>query len=185
MEYCEDEDDGLKNFKNEYPTIVFDETSDEALSCEPTVSPLNENKIDFIISFDESDNEDYMVIFDENSFSYKIIYVDNLKTDSENENDKVNMPSFPSLESAISHFDNLDFFKDFKSEFPTITYNDDLTSKLTEPSSIKDIDDDEIYVTQSSGRNAIKINIKRSDKLLKTGHDMARLPSRDERHPWL
>nr|GEU41058.1 hypothetical protein [Tanacetum cinerariifolium] len=44
--------------------IVFNDTltSDEALLCEPTVSPLNDNKIDFRISFDESDNEDYTTL---------------------------------------------------------------------------------------------------------------------------
>ncbi|GKD69730.1 hypothetical protein Tco_1323820, partial [Tanacetum coccineum] len=135
MKYYEEEDASLTNFKTEYPTIVFDDTSDAALSCEPTVSPLNENKIDFRISFDESNDEDYMVIFDENSFSYKIIFVDNLKMDSENENDKVNMPSSP--EPTISHSDDLGFFKDFEKEYPAIAYNDNLTSKLdhlTEPS---------------------------------------------------
>ncbi|GKA09686.1 hypothetical protein Tco_0689119 [Tanacetum coccineum] len=60
MEYCEDEDDSFTNFETEYPDIVFDDTSDAALSCEPTVSPFNENEIDFRISFDESDDEDYM-----------------------------------------------------------------------------------------------------------------------------
>ncbi|GJT08852.1 hypothetical protein Tco_0843314 [Tanacetum coccineum] len=128
MEYCEDEDDRFTNFETEYPAIVFDDTSDAALSYEPTVSPLNENNIKFRISFDKSDKEDYMVIFDENSFSYKIISVDNLKTDSENENDKINMPSFPSPESTISYIDDLDFFKDFENEFPAIAYNDDLKS---------------------------------------------------------
>ncbi|GJZ48082.1 hypothetical protein Tco_0601914 [Tanacetum coccineum] len=134
MEYCKDEDDSFTNFETEYSAIVFDDTltSDATLSCEPTISPLNENKIYFRISFDESDDEDYTVIFDENSFSYKIISVNNLKMDSENENDKVNMPS--SLEPTISHSDDLDFFKDFENEFPAITYNDDLTSKLTGPS---------------------------------------------------
>ncbi|GJT02054.1 hypothetical protein Tco_0823223 [Tanacetum coccineum] len=134
MEHCEDEDNSFTNFRTEYPTIVFDDTltSDATLSCEPTVNPLNENKIDFRISFDKSDDEDYMVIFNENSFSYKIIFVDNLKTDSEKENDKVNMPSSP--EPTISHSDDLDFFKDFENEFPAVTYNDDLTSKLTKPS---------------------------------------------------
>ncbi|GJR86678.1 RNA-directed DNA polymerase, eukaryota [Tanacetum coccineum] len=61
MEYCEDEDDSFTNFETEYPTIVFDDTSDATLSCEPTVSPLNENEIDFRISFDESDDKDYMI----------------------------------------------------------------------------------------------------------------------------
>ncbi|GJW44428.1 hypothetical protein Tco_0073227 [Tanacetum coccineum] len=177
MEYYEDED---TNFKTEYLAIVFDDT-DATLSCESTVK---------------------------------------------NENDKVNMPSFPSPESAISHFDNLDFFQDFENEFPAITYNDNLMSKLTEPSvsfqhieesdlnnesslskydkeknvlysndslplnvvfpkSKKDIDDDKINVTQSSGRHAINIDTKGSDKPLKTGHDMAPLPSRDHRHLWL
>nr|GEW78684.1 hypothetical protein [Tanacetum cinerariifolium] len=34
-------------------------TATYALSCEPTVSPLNDNKTDFRISFDESDDQDY------------------------------------------------------------------------------------------------------------------------------
>nr|GEY76578.1 hypothetical protein [Tanacetum cinerariifolium] len=59
-------------------------------------APPNDNKIDFRISFDESDDEDYTAIYDDNSFSYKIISIDNLKTDSEKDNDKFNMPSFPS-----------------------------------------------------------------------------------------
>ncbi|GJV25910.1 hypothetical protein Tco_1378605 [Tanacetum coccineum] len=50
------------------------------------------------ISFDESDDEDYTVVFDKNSFSYKIISANDLKTVLENDNDKVNMPSFPSPE---------------------------------------------------------------------------------------
>ncbi|GJU12660.1 hypothetical protein Tco_1135056 [Tanacetum coccineum] len=40
--------------------IVFNDTltSEATLSCEPTISSLNDNKIDFRISFDESDDED-------------------------------------------------------------------------------------------------------------------------------
>ncbi|GJZ52854.1 hypothetical protein Tco_0607739 [Tanacetum coccineum] len=91
--------------------------------------PLNDNKIDFRISFDESDDEDYTVIYDENSFSYKINSTNNLKTDSENDDDKVNMPSSPSPEPTVSYFDDLDFFKYFENKFPTIVYNDALTSK--------------------------------------------------------
>nr|GEZ82566.1 hypothetical protein [Tanacetum cinerariifolium] len=104
--------------------------SDETLSCELTVSSLNDNEIDFRISLDESDDEDYMVVFDKNSFSYKIISANDLKTDSENNNKKVNMPSFSSPESELSYSNDLDFFKDFKNEFPAIVYNDALISKL-------------------------------------------------------
>ncbi|GJW18079.1 hypothetical protein Tco_0025515 [Tanacetum coccineum] len=133
----DDEVHNLRSVETEFPAIVFDDmfTSQTTLSCEPTVSPFNDNEIDFGISFDESDDEDYMVIFDKNSFSYKII-VDNLKTNSENDNDEVNIPSFPSLEPTVSYFDDLDYLKDFENEFPAIVYDNALTSQsdfLTEP----------------------------------------------------
>nr|GEW23016.1 hypothetical protein [Tanacetum cinerariifolium] len=44
--------------------------------------------------------------------------------DSENKNDKINIPSSPSPEPTIGYFDDLDFFKDFENEFPAIVYND-------------------------------------------------------------
>ncbi|GJS06151.1 hypothetical protein Tco_0362947 [Tanacetum coccineum] len=124
-------------FETEFPAIVFNDTlTSEALLCKPTVSSLNNDEIDFRISFDESDDEDCTVIFDKNSFSYKIISVNDLKTDSENDNDKVNIPLLPSPEPTVSYFDDLDYFKDFEKEFPAIVYNDAQTSKLdflTEP----------------------------------------------------
>ncbi|GKD91653.1 hypothetical protein Tco_1367160 [Tanacetum coccineum] len=127
----------LRSVENEFPAIVFNDTvtSEATLSCEPTVSSLND-EIDFRISFDESYDEDYTIIFDKNSFSHKIIFVNDLKTDLENDNEKVNMPSFPPLEPTVTCFDDLDFFKDFKNEFPAIFYNNAHTSKsdlLTEP----------------------------------------------------
>ncbi|GJS33455.1 hypothetical protein Tco_0531837 [Tanacetum coccineum] len=127
-----------ESVETEFPAIIFNDnlTSNETLSCEPTVSSLNDNEIDFRISFDESDDKDYTIVYDENSFFYKINSVNNLKTDSENDNEKVNMPSFPSSEPEISYFNDLDLFKDFENEFPAIVYNDALTSKsdlLTEP----------------------------------------------------
>ncbi|GJU86503.1 hypothetical protein Tco_1294049 [Tanacetum coccineum] len=135
--YDEDVHD-LRSVETEFPAIVFDDafTSKVTHSCEPTVSPLNDNKIDFRVSFDEFDDEDYTVIYDKNSFSYKIIYVNDLKTDLKNDNDKVNMPSFLSPEPTVSCLNDLDFFKDFENEFPAIVYNDALTSKSdfsTEP----------------------------------------------------
>nr|GEU56705.1 hypothetical protein [Tanacetum cinerariifolium] len=107
--YNEDVHD-LKSVETEFPAIVFNDnlTSNETLSCEPTVSSLNNNEINFRISFDESDYEDYTVVFDKNSFSYKIISANDLKTDSENDNEKVNMPLFPSPEPSVSYKDNDD-----------------------------------------------------------------------------
>ncbi|GJY50859.1 hypothetical protein Tco_0441706 [Tanacetum coccineum] len=104
------------------------------------VSSLNGNEIDFRISFDESDDEDYTIIFDKNS--QKIISANDLKTDSENDNDKVNMPSLPSPEPTISCFDDLDFFNDLENEFPAIVYNDAQTSKLDDLDYFKDFENE-------------------------------------------
>ncbi|GKD84905.1 hypothetical protein Tco_1356059 [Tanacetum coccineum] len=122
----------LGSVETKFPAIVFNDTltSETTLSCEPTVSSLINDEIDFRISFDDSDDEDFTVIFDKNSFSYKIIFDNNLKTDSENNNDKVNMPLLPSPEPTVSYFDDLDYFKNFEKEFPAIVYNDAQTFKL-------------------------------------------------------
>ncbi|GJY05673.1 hypothetical protein Tco_0371613 [Tanacetum coccineum] len=58
--YDEDVHD-LKSVEIEFPTIVFNGalTSEVALSNEPTGCPLNDNQIDFRVSFDESDDKDY------------------------------------------------------------------------------------------------------------------------------
>ncbi|GJS05859.1 hypothetical protein Tco_0362655 [Tanacetum coccineum] len=113
--YDEDVHD-LRSVETEFPAIVFNDnlTSNETHFCEPTVSALND-EIDFRISFDESNDEDYTVIYDKNSFSYKIISVNDLKTDSEN--NKVNMPLLPSPEPMVSSFDDLDYFKDLRKNF--------------------------------------------------------------------
>ncbi|GKD18445.1 hypothetical protein Tco_1207603, partial [Tanacetum coccineum] len=120
----------LISIETEFPAITFNDqiSSEKTLSCEPAVSSLNK-EIDFKISFDDSNDEDYTVIFDKNSFSYKIISTNDLKTDSENDNENVNMPSLSPPEPTVSCFDDLDFFKDFENEFPAIVYNDARTSK--------------------------------------------------------
>ncbi|GJX66621.1 hypothetical protein Tco_0300964 [Tanacetum coccineum] len=125
-----------------------------------------------------------------------MISVNNLKTDSENDYEKV-MPSISSPEPAISYCDDLDFFKDFENEFPAIVYNDAQTSKsdlLTEPilnpqhihefddlQSEKDKDDNDIDITQSLLDNEITHG---STMLFETSHDMA-LPPREQRHRFL
>ncbi|GKA82106.1 hypothetical protein Tco_0788854 [Tanacetum coccineum] len=134
--YDEDIHD-LRSVETEFPAIAFNDgvSSEKTLSCEPTVSSLND-EIDFRILFDDSEDEDYTVVFDKNSFSYKIISTNDLKTDSKNDNEKVNKPLISPPEPTVSCFDDLDFFNDFENEFPAIVYNDAQTSKsylLTEP----------------------------------------------------
>ncbi|GKA90763.1 hypothetical protein Tco_0812633 [Tanacetum coccineum] len=108
----------------------------DALQCKSQVStPVNDD-IDFRISFEEYDDEDYTIIYDKNLFSYKMISVNNLKTDSENGNEKARVPSFLPPKLTTSYIDDLDFFNDLENEFLTIIYNDAQTSKsdlLTEP----------------------------------------------------
>ncbi|GJT62503.1 hypothetical protein Tco_1006036 [Tanacetum coccineum] len=133
-------DDDLHNFSSveaEFPAIVINDAvaPQDELQCKSQVSTPVNDEIDFRISFDESDDEDYIIFFDKNSFSYKMISVNDLKTDSENDYEKV-MPSIPSPEPTISCFDDLDFFTNLENEFPTIVYNDAQTSKsnlLIEP----------------------------------------------------
>ncbi|GJT74801.1 hypothetical protein Tco_1041526 [Tanacetum coccineum] len=160
--YDEDIHD-LGSVESEFPAIAFnDGVSSKILSCEPTVSSLND-EIDFKISFDDSDDEDYTVVFDKNSFSNKIISTNDLKTDSENDSEK-GMPSLPSPEPTFNCFNNLDFFKNFENEFSTIVYNDAQTSKsnlltklILSPQHIDKFDlDDE---TSLSGYDEEKQNI--------------------------
>ncbi|GKD68834.1 hypothetical protein Tco_1322924, partial [Tanacetum coccineum] len=87
----------LRSMKAEFPAIVVNDT----LQCKSQVSTSVNDEIDFRISFDESNDEDYTIICDKNLFSYKIISFNNLKTDLENDYEKV-MPLIPSLEPAIT-----------------------------------------------------------------------------------
>nr|GEZ55365.1 hypothetical protein [Tanacetum cinerariifolium] len=165
------------SIKTEFPFKVFNDTltSEAPLSYEPTVSSLNNNEIDFRISFDEFDDEDYKVVYDKNLFSYKKISTNDLKMDSENDNEKVNMPSFPPPEPMIGCFDDLDFIKDFENEFPAIENNDaqisksNLLTKLilipqhidevddkTSLSEYKDNDDDKVDIEHSSRDLSVK-----------------------------
>ncbi|GKE13999.1 hypothetical protein Tco_1421576 [Tanacetum coccineum] len=49
--------------------------------------------------------------------------------DSENDNEKADITSFPPPKPTTSYVDDLDIFKDFDNEFPAIVYNDDQTFK--------------------------------------------------------
>nr|GEW54145.1 Ty3/gypsy retrotransposon protein [Tanacetum cinerariifolium] len=120
----------IRYVETKFPAIVFNDslTSNETPSSEPMVSSPND-EIDFRISFDKSDDEYYTVVFDKNSFSYKIISTCDFEMNLENNNEKVNKPLVLSPKPTVSCIDDLDFFKDFENEFPAIVYNDALTSK--------------------------------------------------------
>nr|GEY73815.1 hypothetical protein [Tanacetum cinerariifolium] len=92
-EYIELEDEKA-HFENEFPAIVYNDalTSGPEILSKPMLCPFNDDRINFRISLEESDDEDYIVMYDNDSFSYKLIFVNDLKTDSENGIDEVSIP---------------------------------------------------------------------------------------------
>ncbi|GJZ28065.1 hypothetical protein Tco_0572712 [Tanacetum coccineum] len=94
VRYFEDID-YFKDFETDFPAIVYKDalTSEPGVSSEPTVSAHHVKKVDFdfVISFDESDDEDYTFTYDKNSFSYKVVSVNDLKSYSNNDNDEIDI----------------------------------------------------------------------------------------------
>ncbi|GJR45744.1 hypothetical protein Tco_1313847 [Tanacetum coccineum] len=83
----------FKDFEAEFPAIVFNDAfiSKPEVPPEPTVSTCHVKKtdFDFVISFDESDDEDYTFTYDKN-FSYKLVSDNDFKSDPDND-DKINV----------------------------------------------------------------------------------------------
>ncbi|GJX66217.1 putative nucleotidyltransferase, ribonuclease H [Tanacetum coccineum] len=137
----------LEEDKARRHAIVFDDafTSEVTPSCEPTISPLNDNKIDFRISFDESDDENYT-----NEFP-AIVYNDALTS-------KSNFLTEPAL--SPQHIDEFDL-KDETSlckcdeeEQNIICFNDLFPFNVIYPDdskSDKDNDDNKIDIKQPWG----------------------------------
>ncbi|GJW04004.1 hypothetical protein Tco_1562860 [Tanacetum coccineum] len=84
-----------KAHKRDFLAIVYNDALASALEVlfEPTVSPHNAIKadFDFTISFAKSDDVDYTFIYDKNSSSYKLISVNDLKFDTGNDIDEINV----------------------------------------------------------------------------------------------
>ncbi|GJU79458.1 hypothetical protein Tco_1281823 [Tanacetum coccineum] len=141
--------------------------------------------------------------FDENSFSYKIISVNDLKTDLGN--DKPLSPN-----PTVDYFDDLDYFKDFENEFPAIVYNDGLTSKsdleikplvsteridefnLDDEASLSKYDkeivshfNDLFNIIHPDDSKSEKYNDDNDISIIQSSEDMTPLQAADQRHPWL
>ncbi|GJU99888.1 hypothetical protein Tco_1329159 [Tanacetum coccineum] len=135
----------LESVETEFPAIDFnDEVSSETLSCEPTISSLN-NEIDFRISFDDFDDEDYMNEFptivcnDAQTSKLDLLTEPIFNHQHINEFD---LNGETSLSECDEEEQNILYFNDL---FPfNIIHLDDLNSK-------KDNDDNEIDIIQSSG----------------------------------
>ncbi|GKA00102.1 hypothetical protein Tco_0672652 [Tanacetum coccineum] len=186
---------GPRSVETVFSAIVLNDalTSEAALLCEPTVSPLEDNKIDFRISFDESDDEDCTptVSYFDDLDHFKdfrkeftaIIYNDALTSkldflteptvspqhiDEFNLKDEALFSECEEEEQNVLHFNDL---------FPfNVIYPDDSKSD-------KDNGNDKIDIEQSSGGNVIDVDdgayAHGSNKLLETR------PSKINRQSWL
>ncbi|GKA68149.1 hypothetical protein Tco_0768066 [Tanacetum coccineum] len=175
----------LGSVENEFPAIVFNDTliskvtqslvfndsltSEVTLTCEPTVSPLSDNKFDFKMSFDESDDEDYtirkMIMIKSICLRFhhpsirSVVYNDDLMSKSDSSTEPIEIPHCIDefdlkTETSLSECDekkqNILYFKDLF-HF-NIIHPDDLKSE-------KDNDDDKIDIKQSSGANVINTDV--------------------------
>ncbi|GJU43180.1 hypothetical protein Tco_1200446 [Tanacetum coccineum] len=202
----------LRSVETEFPAIVFNDslTSNETSSCEPTVSSPND-EIEFRISFDESDDEDYMPTVSciddlyffkefENEFP-AIVYNDALTS-------KSNFSTEPTL--FPQHIDEFDLkdetsFLEYDEVKQSVLYLNDLFPfnivYLDNQNSDKGNDENEIDMIRSleDNENTNKLLKESHDKIRKVfimgsfimglnvnimGQDMA-LPPRDQRHKYL
>ncbi|GJX85807.1 retrovirus-related pol polyprotein from transposon TNT 1-94 [Tanacetum coccineum] len=199
----DDDFHNLSSVEAEFPAIVINDAvvPQDELQRKSQVSTLVNDEIDFRISFDESDDEDYTIFFDKNSFSYKMISVNDLKTDSENDNEKACLNSI-TLSLRLIVFDDIDLLSHGE-RISSDCYNDAQTFKsdlLTEPilnpqhidefdlndkTSLSEYEEEEQKVLYFN--DLFPFNIIRPDNLKseKDNDDNMALPPREQRHRFL
>nr|GEW84277.1 hypothetical protein [Tanacetum cinerariifolium] len=86
--------DYFRDIDADFPVIIYNDalTTNHEVSSEPMVRPLDDNEIEFRISLDKFDDENYICIYDKSSFSYKLFSFNDLKTNSEKDIDEVKLP---------------------------------------------------------------------------------------------
>ncbi|GJV28133.1 hypothetical protein Tco_1384581 [Tanacetum coccineum] len=154
----------LRSVETKFPAIVLNDslTSNETPSCEPTVSSLND-EIDFRISFEESDDEDYtptisclndLDFFKDFENEFPAIVALTSKSDflteptaSPQHINKFNLKDKTSLSECDEEEQNILYFNDLFSF--NIIYPDDSKSD-------EDNDDDKIEIEHSSGDLSVK-----------------------------
>ncbi|GJW13978.1 hypothetical protein Tco_0018111 [Tanacetum coccineum] len=161
--YDEDIHD-LKSVETEFSAIAFNDgvSSEKTLSCEPTVSSLND-EIDFRISFDDSDDEDYTVNMPSFPSPEPTVNFSTEPVVIPQHIDEFNLKDETSLSECDKEEQNVLYFNDV---FPfNVIYPDD--SKLD-----KNNDDDKINIKQPLGNNVINTDVGAyahgSNKILET-----------------
>ncbi|GKD52401.1 hypothetical protein Tco_1281377, partial [Tanacetum coccineum] len=179
----------LESVETEFPAIVFNDTltSEATLSCEPTVSSLNNDEIDFRISFDKSDDEDCkptVSYFDhldffkdfENEFP-AIVYNDAQTSKSDLLTEPILIPQHIDEfnfkdETSLSEYD--------EEEQNVLNFNDLFPFNVIYPDKLKmdmNNDNDKVDIKHSLGDLSVKplpdvgAYAHGSNKLLETSHD--------------
>ncbi|GJR25859.1 hypothetical protein Tco_1102091 [Tanacetum coccineum] len=162
-----EEEKAHRSVETEFPAIVFNDTltSEATLSCEPTVSSLND-EIDFRISFDEFDDEDCtpMVSYFDDLDYFKdfekefpaIVYNDAQTSKSDLLTEPILNPQH------IDEFnlkDETSFSKCDEEEQNVLNFNDLFPFNVIYPNdsiSDKDNDEDKVNIEHSSGDLSVK-----------------------------
>ncbi|GKA55175.1 hypothetical protein Tco_0754124 [Tanacetum coccineum] len=92
---CFDDLDFFKDFENEFPAIAYNDalTSKSDFLTEPTVSiqHINEFNLKDETSLSECDEEEQYVLYFNDLFSFNVIYLDDSKSDEDNDDDKIDI----------------------------------------------------------------------------------------------
>ncbi|GJS82699.1 hypothetical protein Tco_0749240 [Tanacetum coccineum] len=98
--------DFFKDVENEFPAIVYNDalTSKSDLLTEPTISPrhIDEFNLNDETSLSECDEEEQNVLYFNDLFPFNVIYPDDLKLDTDNDNDKIDIEQPSGDMSVIS-----------------------------------------------------------------------------------
>ncbi|GJW44313.1 hypothetical protein Tco_0073112 [Tanacetum coccineum] len=102
--------DFFKDFENEFPAIVYNDalTSKLDFLTEPTISPqhINEFNLKDETSLSECDEEEQNVLYFNDLFPFNVIYPDDLKSDTDNGNDEINIEQ-PSGDMSVIPLPNV------------------------------------------------------------------------------
>ncbi|GKB68476.1 hypothetical protein Tco_0929888 [Tanacetum coccineum] len=90
---CFDDLDFFNDFENEFPAIVYNDaqTSKSDLLTEPILSPQHIDEFDDETSFSEYIEEEQNVLYFNDLFPFNIIHPNDLKTNKDNDDDKVDI----------------------------------------------------------------------------------------------
>ncbi|GJZ86445.1 hypothetical protein Tco_0658055 [Tanacetum coccineum] len=85
--------DFFKDFENKFPAIVYNGalTSKSDLLTEHIVSPQHIDEFNNETSLSECDEKEQNVLYSNDLFPFNVIYLDDLKSDTNNDNDKIDI----------------------------------------------------------------------------------------------